>query len=212
MYRKREREFQYPPGIEKIIEDVIGGGTIDRRDLQNALFNGKALDELPPIVIVVKDPETGLYHVLKTAMASDAGSETTYKVAKNHLFGVGDFVTIGGALTGASDKITAIDKSNADFDTITLAATIGAATKGQVLATIGAATKGQVLVQAKDKQAAKAAKLPYDGELVVTMNKVDLTVANQQSGLLVRGTVNESCMPFPVDKDLKTLMSFIRFV
>ena len=133
MYRKREREFQYPPGIEKIIEDVIGGGTIDRRDLQNALFNGKALDELPPIVIVVKDPETGLYHVLKTAMASDAGSETTYKVAKNHLFGVGDFVTIGGALTGASDKITAIDKSNADFDTITLAATIGAATKGQVL-------------------------------------------------------------------------------
>ena len=200
MYRKREREFQYPPGIEKIIEDVIGGGTIDRRDLQNALFNGKALDELPPIVIVVKDPETGLYHVLKTAMASDAGSETTYKVAKNHLFGVGDFVTIGGALTGASDKITAIDKSNADFDTITLAATIGAA------------TKGQVLVQAKDKQAAKAAKLPYDGELVVTMNKVDLTVAKNQSGLLVRGTVNESCMPFPVDKDLKALMSFIRFV
>ena len=31
-------------------------------------------------------------------------------------------------------------------------------------------------------------------------------------GLLVRGTVNESCMPFPVDKDLKALMSFIRFV
>ena len=110
---------------------MIGGGTIDRRDLRNALFNGKSLDELPPIVIVVKDPETGLYHVLKTAMASDAGNETTYKVSKNHLFGVGDFVTIGGALTGASDKITAIDKSNAEFDTITLEATIGAAAKGQ---------------------------------------------------------------------------------
>ena len=198
MYRKREREFQYPPGIEKIIEDVIGGGTIDRRNLRNALFNGKSLDELPPIVIVVKDPETGLYHVLKTALVSEAAAADAiaYKVTKNHLFGVGDFVTIGGA----SDKITAIDKSNAEFDTITLEATIGAA------------AKGQVLVQAKDKQAAKAAKLPYDGELVVTMNKVDLTVANQQSGLLVRGTVNESCMPFPVDKDLKVLMSFIRFV
>ena len=200
MYRKREREFQYPPGIEKIIEDVIGGGTIDRRDLRNALFNGKSLDELPPIVIVVKDPETGLYHVLKTAMASDAGNETTYKVSKNHLFCVGDFVTIGGALTGASDKITAIDKSHAEFDTITLEATIGAA------------AKGQVLVQAKDKQAAKAAKLPYDGELVVTMNKVDLTVANQQSGLLVRGTVNEAVMPFPVDDAIKALLHFIRFV
>lgn len=199
MYRRREREFQYPPGIEKIIEDVIGGGTIDRRDLQNALFNGKALDELPPMVIAAKDPETGLYHALKTAVASDAGSGTDYKVAKNHLFGVGDFVMIGGDLTGASDQITAIDKSNANFDTITLAATIGAA------------TKGQVLVQAKDKQAAKAAKLPYDGELVVTMNKVDLTVANQQSGLLVRGTVNEACMPFPIDKALKLLMLHIRF-
>ena len=74
MYRKREREFQYPPGIEKIIEDVIGGGTIDRRDLRNALFNGKSLDELPPIVIVVKDPETGLYHVLKTALVSEAAA------------------------------------------------------------------------------------------------------------------------------------------
>ena len=200
MYRKREREFQYPPGIEKIIEDEIGGGTIDRRDLQNALFNGKALDELPPIVIVVKDPETGLYHVLKTAIASDVSDGATYKVAKNHLFGVGDFVTIGGALTGDSDEITAIDKSDPDFDTITQAATIGAA------------TEGQVLFQVKDKQAAKAAKLPYDGELVITMNNVDLTVANQQSGLLVRGTVNVSCMPFPVDKDLKSLMPFIRFV
>ena len=185
MYRKRERELQYPNRIEKNIEDVIGGGTIDRRDLRNALFNGKSLDELPPIVIVVKDPETGLYHVLKTAMASDAGNETTYKESKHHLFCVGD---------------TAIDMSHAEFDTITLEATIGAA------------AKGQVLVQAKDKQAAKAAKLPYDGELVVTMNKVDLTVANQQSGLLVRGTVNESCMTFPVDKDLKAIMSFIRFV
>ena len=195
MYRKTEREFQYAPGIEKVIEDVVGGGTIDRKGLANALFKGKALD-----VVVVKDSETGLYHVLKTALASDAGSETTYKVAKNHLFGVGDFVTIGGSLSGASDKITAIDKSNADYDVIT------------VEATIGSAIKGQVLVQAKDKQSASSAKLPFDGELVVTMSKVDLTVANQTAGLLVRGTVNEACMPFPVDAGLKAKMPFIRFV
>lgn len=202
MHRKREREFQYPPGIEKIIEDVIGGGTIARLDLRNALFNGYALDELPPIVIVLNDPETGLYHVLKTAAVSEEAAEdvTAYKVAKNHLFGIGDFATIGGELTGASEKIIAIDKSNAGYDLITLEATIGAA------------TKGMVLVQAKDKQAAGSAVLPYEGEAVLTMNKVDLTVANQQSGLLVRGTVNGSCMPFPIDKGLKELMKFIRFV
>lgn len=200
MYRKREREFQYPPGIEKIIEDVIGGGTIDRRDFQNALFNGRPLDELPPIVMAVQDPETGIYHVLKTAMVSEAGSGTSYKIAKNHLFGVGDFVTVGGDLSGASEEITAIDKSNTDYDVLTL------------VATIGEAAKGKVLVQAKDKQAAGSAALPYEGEVVLTMSKVDLTVANQQSGLLVRGTVNGACMPFPVDKGLKALMPFIRFV
>lgn len=202
MFRKREKEFQYHPGIEKIIEDVIGGGTIARLDLRNALFNGRALDELPPIVIVLNDPETGLYHVLKTAAISEAAAEnaTAYKVAKNHLFGIGDFATVGGELAGASEKIIAIDKSSAGYDLITLEATIGAA------------TKGMVLVQAKDKQAAGSAVLPYDGEAVLTMNKVDLTVANQQSGLLVRGTVNGSCMTFPIDKGLKALMPFIRLV
>lgn len=201
MYRKREREFQYPPGIEKIIEDVIGGGMIDGASLRGAVFNGKPLDELPPLVVVVQN-EDGVYCALKTARVFEAAAAdaTIIKVAKNHLFAVGDFVTVGGDLQGASDQITAIDKSNAGYDIITLAATIGAA------------AKGAVLVQAKDKQAAGAAMLPYNGEVVLTMNKVDLTVANQQSGLLVRGTVNESCMPFPIDKGVKALMPFIRFV
>lgn len=201
MYRKREREFQYPPGIEKIIEDVIGGGTIDRVSLRGALFNGRSLNELPPIVVVVQN-ENGVYCVLKTARVFEAAAEaaTSIKVTKNHLFSVGDFVTIGGDLQGASDQITAIDKNNAGYDVITVATAIGAA------------AKGVVLVQAEDKQAAGAATLPHDGEVVLTMNKVDLTVANQQSGLLVRGTVNESCMPFPIDKGIKALLQFIRFV
>lgn len=201
MYRKREKEFQYAPGIEKILEDVIGGGTIDRASLRGAVFNGKPLDELPPIVVVVQN-ENGVYCALKTARVFEAAAEnaTSIKVAKNHLFAVGDFVTAGGDLQGASDQITAIDKSNPGHDVITLAATIGAA------------VKGSVLVQAKDKQAAGAATLPNDGEVVITMNKVDLTVANQQSGLLVRGTVNESCMPFPIDKGIKSMMPYIRFV
>jgi len=202
MYFKKEKEFQYAPGIEKIIEDVIGGGTIDRASLKNALFNGTSLDELPPIVMVVKDSKTGLYFVAKTAQIYEAAAEsaTAYKVAKNHLFGIGDFVTVGGTLKGAADKIAAIDKSNTSYDVITVASTIGVA------------AKGDVLVFAKAKAAAGSAILPYDGEVVVTMNKVDLTVANQQAGLLVRGTVNGACMPFPIDNGLKAMMPFIRIV
>lgn len=57
----------------------------------------------------------------------------------------------------------------------------------------------------------KAAKFKYVPE-VITMNKVDVTVANQQSGLLVRGTVNEAVMPYPIDEAMKALLHFIRFV
>ena len=194
MFRKKQSEFQYAPGIEKIIEDIQGGGTIARAELKGII------DELPPLVIVGKDTN-GLYHVDKTGKvtAVAAADAVAIQIAKNHVFKVGEAVTIGGALTGASDVISAIDKTNAAYDTITLSGAIGAAKINDVL----------VLVTAK--AAAKAAKFKYTPE-VITMNKVDVTVANQQSGLLVRGTVNETVMPYPVDDAIKALLRFIRFV
>lgn len=196
MFLKREREFQYHPGIELIIEDVIGGGTIARSDFAGAIFKGVPLAELPPLVIAVKDESTGIYHALKTAEVSEAAAAaaTEYKVKKNHLFAVGDAVTVGGAYSGASDVITNIKKSDPDFDIII------------VDGSVGAAPAGSVLVLAKAKAAAGSAAPKYgtkDSELPVTMNKVDLTVANQSSGLLLRGTINGSVMPFPVDATLK---------
>ena len=191
MFRKKEKEFQYHPGIEKIIEDVQGGGTIARKELKGII------KELPPIVVVGRD-ENGLYHVVKTALIQKV-SETTIEVAKNHVFKVGEAVAIGGGLQGASDLIASIDKSNPEKDVITLAGEIGEG------------STGQVLVLVKDKQDAGSAKFKYTPE-VVTMNKVDVTVANQQSGLLVRGTVNESVMPYPVDDAIKALLKDIRFV
>lgn len=196
MFLKREKEFQYHPGIELILEDVIGGGTIARTDFAGAIFKGVALAELPPLVIVVKDESTGIYHALKTAEITEAVAEdaTGYPVKKNHLFAVGDAVTLGGDFEKAADVISAIDKTDPDFDMVTLAGTIGEA------------KVGDVLVLAKAKAAAGSAKQKYgdlDSELPVTMNKVDLTVANQLSGLLLRGTVNGSVLPFPIDSVLK---------
>ena len=179
MFRKKQKEFQYAPGIEKIIEDIQGGGTIARAELKGII------DELPPLVMVGKDAN-GLYHTVKTGRITA-------------VFKVGEAVTVGGALTGAADVISAIDKTNPGYDTITLAGPIGAAEIGNVL----------VLVTAKAD--AKAAKFKYVPE-VITMNKVDVTVANQQSGLLVRGTVNEAVMPYPIDEAMKALLHFIRFV
>ncbi|GHV48039.1 hypothetical protein FACS1894181_02820 [Bacteroidia bacterium] len=201
MYLKREREFQYHPGIEKIIEDVTGGGTISRADFANCIFAGVPLGKLPPLVVVVKGSD-GIYHAIKTAKVSEdaAAAATAYKVGKNHLFAVGDAVTVGGGFANASDVVSAIDKSDAGYDVITVAGTVGAA------------VAGAVLVQALAKANAGSAKPKHSGELVITMDKVGLTVANQLSGLLVRGTVNESVMPFPIDAGLKAKMPYIRFV
>ncbi|RHR75548.1 hypothetical protein DWW69_09670 [Bacteroides sp. AF16-49] len=202
MYLKKEKEFQYHPAIVKMLEDVVGGGIIARTDLRTALFDGQPLDELPPYCIVGKDTNGG-WHVIKTAKVAEAVAEAgkIIKVSKNHLFAVGDFVTAGGALTGASDKITAIDKTNTAYDSITLAATIGAIAKDAVL----------VAVKAK-ADAGSAVATVDTSEVTITMSKVDLTVANQSCGLMVRGTIEEKNMPFSLDADLKKLMPLIRFV
>ena len=98
MYLKREKEFQYHPAIIKMLEDVVGGGTIVRADLRTAifdgmpsdlrtaLFDGQPLDELPPFCVVGKD-SNGAYHVVKTAKVTEAVEATgkVIKVAKNHL-------------------------------------------------------------------------------------------------------------------------------
>lgn len=202
MFFKKEKEFQYHPAVIKMLEDVVGGGTIVRADLRTAIFDGMPLDELPPYCVVGKD-ENGGYRVIKTALVTEdlEAEGTTVKVNKSHLFAVGDFVTVGGGLKGASDKITAIDKSNAGYDVITLETTIGAA------------KVGQILVGVKEKTTAgKATLVTSSSELVITLSKVDLTVANQSCGLMVRGTISEGNMPFPIDAGLKALMPLIRFV
>lgn len=202
MFFKKEKEFQYHPAVIKMLEDVVGGGTIVRADLRTAIFDGMPLDELPPYCVVGKD-ENGGYRVIKTALVTETleAEGTTVKVNKSHLFAVGDFVTIGGDLKGASDRITAIDKSNAGYDVITLEAKIGAA------------KVDQVLVGVKEKTTAgKATLVTSSSELVITLSKVDLTVANQSCGLMVRGTISEGNMPFPIDAGLKALMPLIRFV
>ena len=89
MFRKKQKEFQYAPGIEKIIEDIQGGGTIARAELKGII------DELPPLVMVGKDAN-GLYHTVKTGRitaVADADA-VTIQIAKNHVFKVGEAVKL----------------------------------------------------------------------------------------------------------------------
>lgn len=96
--------------------DIPGGVTVSVANLGgSALFEGTPLGK----------GANGLFVVCKTAqIITTAGSTaTTYEVAKGHHFKVGDYFATDAC---EGKAITAIDKSNAAKDVITLAATLGA--------------------------------------------------------------------------------------
>lgn len=166
---------------------MVGGGTLKKAPLSST-------DELKQGAIVGKDTD-GLLEVLKTAemQADGAIDATTYKVLKGHEFVVGDYI-LDSALAGDAQAITEIDTSEDDYDTLTVGTTLG-----------HAVTDGECLVQVTS---AGALQVTPEG---VTKNAVDLSKANQVTGVMVRGTVNESLMPYPVDASVKALLPLIRF-
>ena len=193
MYVKESSEYQNPLVIVNSIEDKVGGGTIAKADLVSA-------DELKPGAVVGEDAN-GLLHVVKTLKVYEAATNTatSIKVFKGHEAKVGDVIS-NSKFAGASVAITAINTSNADYDTITVGATIG------VVLNVG-----DVLVQANAAAAAGAGVYKYT-PMGITIAAVDLTVANQGTGVMVRGTVKESLMPYPVNAGIKEKLSLIRFV
>lgn len=301
MFRKKESEFQYSPGIETILEDIIGGGTIARADVKGIV------DELPPLCVVGKD-SNGLWHVIKTAKIV-GGTVAAPQIAKNHILKVGDAVSdgtntveiasitvgdtydtlafVGGASLSvttamlylasgvntastvtvegdASDKLTISCPSASGVETfngvvveltqaaddnlavsyangkITIALANATASKnnaaaiqtalraltatGMVFTTLtavggtgwdggqtGAVLTAPIGTMNGGAYHADESAYKYTPE-AITMNKVDTTVANQTSGLLARGSVRESVMPYPIDADLKGAIPHIRFV
>ena len=129
------------------VADIPGGGTVAVAGL-----GGKGLAEGTPL----GRGANGLYVVCKTArvLTTANASATVYEVNKGSHFNVGDRFATDGDYTKASDVIKDIDKSDPKFDVITLAATIGAA------------SEGDVLVQAKDKQAAHSGSYAPCGRVV----------------------------------------------
>jgi len=175
--------------IERILEDIPGGGIVDPDDFKTTTTK---MGVGAPLGV----DANGIYHVFKTAelYENETNSETDYKVLKGHEFKVGDFIA-DSALAGASEAITDIDTdSSEDYDVITVGTTIG-----------HAMTAGECLVQATDQQSAGSAT--YKNTLKgLALNSVDLTLDNMGCGILRRGTVNESLLPYPLDTTIKGLL------
>lgn len=167
------------------IEDVIGGITLD-----SSFF--AAGDLVPAGTPVVKETN-GMYQPIKTARLTSAASNTAtdYQVAKGHVFKVGDFVASGvGAKAYA---ITAINKSNADYDVITLGTTLGVAV-----------SNGATLFQAIAESATTTSAF-VSGQIVLTGHEV-LIKANDTNVVdaYIRASVFTATAP-PVTAAIKAV-------
>lgn len=116
---KRQSDTRVVKSILHRVADIPGGVTVSVATLGGAtLFEGTPIGK----------GADGLFQVIKTAqIVTDAGdAATSYEVAKGSHFKVGDRFATASA-NGVT--ITAIDKSNAAKDVITVDKTLGVAVK-----------------------------------------------------------------------------------
>ena len=196
MYISETDDTERSLAIELVLEDIPGGGVVDPDDFKTA---STSMGEGALLGV-----SSGVYHLFKTAeiYEDEADSETDYKVEKGHEFVVGDFITDSG-LVGAAEEITVIDTTtSALYDIFTVATTLG-----------HAMLDGECIVQAAAQAAAGSAALLYS-PVGMARQSVDLSVANQGCGIMVRGRVRESLLAYPVDANIKAFaaLSLIRFV
>lgn len=121
-------------------EGIPGGGTLD-------LTNTNPINtRIPAATICGFNATSGLWSIIKAAtmQAAATNSATAYPVLKGHQFKVGDFIGLGPG--AKSVTISAIDTTNAAYDTITVDATLGSAVVlGQSLTQANAAATTSVL-------------------------------------------------------------------
>lgn len=115
----RKKETSYKKVIMHRIADIRGGVGIKASEL----VHGGVLPEGTP----VGAPVNGIASVLKVAkLHEDATSSAVeYKVEKGSNFKEGEFITAG--VGKKAYAITAIDKSNAAYDVISVGTTLGVA-------------------------------------------------------------------------------------
>jgi hypothetical protein len=178
--------------VELILEDIPGGGVVEKDDFKTTST------EMKEGALVGIDAN-GIYHITKTATAyaSAASGATSVLVEQGHEFVAGDFITETGN-TATARAISTITASGAYYDTFALAGAL-----------LVAVSDGDVLIQAA--ASGSAAGFLYSPVAIAT-NPVDLTADNTGCGLLVRGRVRESLLPYPVNSTIKALLPLIRFV
>lgn len=140
-------------------ERVVHACTHNLADIPNGVTVCSA-DLIAGVVLregtAIGKDEAGLYHAIKTARITEAANNTVtaYKVEKGHHFKKGDFVML--KVGAKAYAITAIDTSEATYDTITVGTTLGEAVK-----------VGDALVQASAQSASNTSAFKYAPKALV---------------------------------------------
>ena len=190
-------ETVYNPVFLKILEDITGGITIKTDRVPSGTR------EIKSGALLNADSSTaGLYNLIKTAKlsAAVASDATIMSVYNNHEFKTGEYMTFAAA-SGAS--IVSITASTSTLDVIVIAHQLTTALAG-----------GSVIYEAL-AGGSSAARYTADAILrdTVEVRNADLTtIQNVTAGAVVRGTVDESGLPyFVTDADKTSLTDRIRF-
>lgn len=122
---KRKEDKRVVHACTHNLADIPNGVTVKSAEL----VSGSILKE----GTAIGKGSDGLYHVEKTALVVEAvaASGTSIKIAKGSHFKVGDFVM--SAVNGKAYAITAIDTTNATYDTVTIGTAIGVIAKDAII-------------------------------------------------------------------------------
>ena len=185
---KKVRDTRIPRVFQHKTADLRGGVGVVTSEL-----GGDYLLEGPPLSV----PEKGLCHVIKTAEVVEQveGNATEVKVKKFQHFKEGDFVmlTVGAKAV----KVTKVDRSKANFDTITLEEALGSTIE-----------KGKHLLEAKAAAESNTSELKYTPFALVGRGQKVVQGDNFDTDAVVIGVTRGANIPAEVLQYLKGIVDY----
>lgn len=187
----KETGATYNPVFLKILEDIRGGGTIKTNRFP------ADVTEVKMGTLLQEDATTaGLYNIIKSAEypATQASSNKIF-LTPGHMFKAADYIAVVGKTSAAT--ITSVTHTSATTDTLVLGTSIGTLATASIVNEVAAAGATSKLYTAdsilKDTLTVRGCDL-------VTLNNIG-------GGLVIRGSVNESLLPNPVETVDKTALT-----
>lgn len=185
---KRVQDTHIPRVFQHKVADVRGGVGVVISEL-----GGDYLLEGTPLSI----PDKGRCHVIKTAEVVEQveSNATEVKVKKFQHFKEGDFVMLTVGVKAV--KVTKVDRSKANFDTITLESALGSTIE-----------KGKHLLEAKEKSESNTSELKYTPFALVGRGRKVVQGDNFDTDAVVIGVTRGANIPSEVLQYLKGIIDY----